>query len=313
MNAAAWISVGCVEYSALNCWIPSRQRLQVGLAGQIEQGHQEVVPGEEEVEQADGGDGRDGLRDDDRAQDPERAGPVDHRGLVELARDRHEVLAEQEDVVGVREEVRDDQGQPRSVPAEPGEDHVGRQQRHLERQDDRGDQDDEEGVAPREPEPGEAVGHQDRREDRAERAQDGDPDGVPQQEREVHLVPRLGVVLDERVELPGLLQGPPAADPFECRRRRVVRVDDDARLATLLDQHELFRGAVRERDRVDRDTARPGRCRSGAMPDRSARPAWRLWPGCCSAVVTMYSIGSRSVEMMSSANIVIDALPRNLR
>ena len=134
------------------------QRLEVGLAGEVEEWQEEVIPREEEVEKADGHDRRKCERQDDRSQDPEGACPVDHRGVVELARDRQEILAEEEHVERVGEEVRNDERQPRPVPAELREDRVGRDERDLEGQDDRGDQDDEQGVVEREPEPGEAIG-----------------------------------------------------------------------------------------------------------------------------------------------------------
>ena len=72
-TADAWISVGWLAYRALYCWIPIDSGCSSGLLARYSKRHEEVVPGEEEVEQGDGRDRRDGLRDDDRAQDPERA------------------------------------------------------------------------------------------------------------------------------------------------------------------------------------------------------------------------------------------------
>ena len=46
-----------------------------GLVAEVQERHEEVVPGEEEVEQADRDDRRDRERHDDRAQDPERPAP----------------------------------------------------------------------------------------------------------------------------------------------------------------------------------------------------------------------------------------------
>ena len=58
MSAAAWMRVGCVEYSALNQVEPDGQRLKLGRALQVDQRQEEVVPGPEEVEQADRDDRR---------------------------------------------------------------------------------------------------------------------------------------------------------------------------------------------------------------------------------------------------------------
>ena len=133
-------------------------------------------------------------------------GAIDHRGLVEVARDRHEVLAQQEHVVGVGEEVRDDQRQPRPVPAELGEDHVVRQERHLDRQDDRRDQDDEQDVLAREAEPGEAVGDEDADDTTAPIVLRTAIAGrVEQQPREVQLVQAVVKFVDLGCERPGLL------------------------------------------------------------------------------------------------------------
>ena len=220
---------------------PDRQRLQLGLVREVQQRHEEVVPGQEEVEQGHGGDRRDRLRDDDAAQDPERAGAVDHRGLVHLAWDRHEVLAQQEHVERVGEEVGDDERQPRPVPAEPREDHVLRQQRDLVRQDDRPEQDEEEEVPP---------GNRNRAKPYATRIDEKTapivlssaiPTVLREQPREVQLVPDGRVVLDERREPPRLLERPPAPLPLDLRRARVRRVDEHAGLAARLDEHQVAR------------------------------------------------------------------------
>ena len=138
---------------------------------------------------------------------------------------------------------------------------VGRDQGHLERQDDRGDQDDEQDVLAREPEPGEAVGHQRRGQHRAERAQHRDGGRVEEQPREVQLGPGRREVVDLRCERPGLLERPPApcqtkASASDRPGRRTY-----ARLASLLDQHQVAGHAV-DGDRVDRRTPRPGTCPS---------------------------------------------------
>ena len=62
------------------------------VAGEVDQRPEVVVPRVHEREDRDRHDHRPGLRQDDRAQDPERAGAVDHRRLVVVARDREQVL-----------------------------------------------------------------------------------------------------------------------------------------------------------------------------------------------------------------------------
>ena len=103
---------------------------------------------------------------------PERAGAIDRRRLVHLARDRHEVLAHQEHVEGVGEERRHEQRQPGPDPAELDEDRVGRDDRHRGGQEDRRDEQQEQQVPAGEPEAGEAVGHERARDERPDHPDD---------------------------------------------------------------------------------------------------------------------------------------------
>ena len=123
ISAAAWMSVGCGRRTA-RCTAGCRPTAAGAPAcsPRYSSGRKKSFQAKKKWNRRDRDDRRDRLRHDHRAQDPERARAVDHRGLVQVARDRHEVLAQQEDVVGVGEEVRDDQRQPGPVPAELGED-----------------------------------------------------------------------------------------------------------------------------------------------------------------------------------------------
>ena len=65
---------------------------EVWLRDQVDQRGEEIVPREEEVEQDNRSDGRQGLWHDHGYQDAPRGGPVDHRSLIQVARDLQEVL-----------------------------------------------------------------------------------------------------------------------------------------------------------------------------------------------------------------------------
>ena len=264
------------------------------------------------MEQADRDDGRDRLRQDDRAEDPERARAVDHRRLVEVARDRHEVLAQQEDVVGVGEEVRDDQRQPRPVPAELGEDHVGRDEGHLERQDDRRDQDDEQDVLDREAEAGEAVGDDD--------ARDTAPIVLRTAIAAVLNSSRGKFSCDQAVvkfaNSGANVQAWVSVRQWPCQTIGVAAGSAGSTkvlcLATLRDQHQLL-GRPVDRDFVDRVLlALVGR-RSAAPPDRSVRRASTPGPaaGTPSSPCTAAAAGTALTR--SIANMNREALPRNCR
>ena len=75
------------------------QRLLLG-AEDVDQRGPEVVPGRREGEDRDGADHGLGHRQHDQEEGPEGAGAVDAGGFHQLAGDREEVLAEQEDEEG---------------------------------------------------------------------------------------------------------------------------------------------------------------------------------------------------------------------
>ena len=128
MMLPAWIRFAFVD--ALEARQADRQRLDVVVAGEVDQRPEEVVPrvDERKIETATTT-GQAWGRITER-EHPERAGPVDRGRLVQVARDRQQVLAHQEHVVGVGEEGRDQQRQPRPHPAELHEQRVGRDEGH---------------------------------------------------------------------------------------------------------------------------------------------------------------------------------------
>ena len=216
------------------------------------------------------------LRNDDR-QVRIRIGPApsifaassSSRGM------RHEVLAQQEDVVGVREEGRNEQRQPGAHPAEVDEDRVGRDECHRRGQEDRRQQQQEQEAAAREAEAGEAVGDQRARDDacRCRRS------------------PRAGRVLSSRrgklmrvqtsAKLPHC-----GANSHGCSSARhepcQVMTPASGSAGSMkplscrpwIEQRQLTRGAVREAARGRRRRSRP---RTRTFPGRPARSARRSW------------------------------------
>ena len=78
-----------------------RQRLRDGVllvARDVDERAQEVVPVQDEREQADGDQDRPDERSEDLEEDPDVAGAVDDRRLVEVPRDGHQELPAEEDV-----------------------------------------------------------------------------------------------------------------------------------------------------------------------------------------------------------------------
>ena len=179
---------------------------------------------------------------------------------------------------------------------------VRRDERDLERQDDRGDQDDEQDVLAREAEPREPVGHERGRHDRAERAQDRDRRGVEQQPREVQLRSR------PCVKFPNSGAKTQACSSVRQRPCHTIGVWVGSAgstkvlvVAALLDEHQ-----------VARRCRRSGRCRigyvspwyvpvggAGRIDRRTGRRPLARPAG--TDVVTMYRSGSRNALRMHHA------------
>src|SRR5450755_1225312 len=93
-----------------------RERVGV-LPGEVEERPEEIIPGEDEMEEGRDDQDRGAERDDDPPEDAPFAAPVDPGGLAELLGNGPEELAHQEDVEGASEP----RGQPQR---EQGPDHA---------------------------------------------------------------------------------------------------------------------------------------------------------------------------------------------
>ena len=240
-------------------------------------------------------DRRGGLWQDHRDERAERAGTIDHGRFIQIARDAQEKLAQQENVVGIGEEMRHQQRQPGVGPADALEDRVGRDLRHLRRQNDRPDQHQKQNALARDAEAREPIGHQGRRKHRADRANDCDGEGIEEQPPESDRRPRFTKVLPVWAKNPDTLERTPAPDPLD-RRVGVGRVDERALLAALFDQRPAP-DALPGRHLVDivllaiiDVRRRPGR------PDRLARLDALTAHGRGERVGHRHEIGSREHE-----------------
>ena len=174
--------------------------LEFRLGGEIDQRRKEVVPRKDQVEQRHGDDHGRRHGHDDAGENSERAGAVDGRRLVDLARDGHEVLAQEKDVVGVGKEVRHRERQPGAHPADVVEERKGRHHGDGRGQEDGGDEQREEQIAPWKAEAREAVRHHDTRKQRADDADDGDGQGIDEKPAEIDRVPSLAGSLPRWVQ-----------------------------------------------------------------------------------------------------------------
>ena len=128
-------------------WPPRRvlggdlQRHRLGVRAREDQGDQELVPGEDQDDQERRDEARNGDRKHDRAHDPVDRRAVDGRRLLELARQRREVLPHQpDDDRQVGRDVRDDQRDEAVEQADLLEEHVQRNRDRDRRQDPLRDQ-----------------------------------------------------------------------------------------------------------------------------------------------------------------------------
>ncbi len=87
----------------------------------------EIIPGIEEMEDPNGDKRRPRLRQNNIQQNLQWIGAIDLRGIIQLQRDGHEELAEQEDIVGIGEELWHDQRQECIHPAESLEENIDRE------------------------------------------------------------------------------------------------------------------------------------------------------------------------------------------
>src|SRR5665647_2977603 len=102
------------------------------LPRQVDGVDEEAVPERDERKQAQREVGRPRQRHDDAEEAPPRPGAVDGRRILKLARQSEEVLPEEERGEWGAEEHRNDDRQGRVQPAEFTEDHVLRDERHMD-------------------------------------------------------------------------------------------------------------------------------------------------------------------------------------
>src|SRR6185503_3774535 len=117
-------------------------------AVQVDQRLIEIIPGVKKMEDGYRDQGGPSLRQDDVQQDLQRRSPIDPGGIVQLERDGHEELPQEKDIIGVGEELRDDQRQQCIHPTQLIEEYIGRKQTHLAGEHDGGEQQDEQDIEP---------------------------------------------------------------------------------------------------------------------------------------------------------------------
>ena len=171
MNAAGAIS----SMLALNCRIWEKIATVIGCVSRAKvNATSRSFHTQRNWKIASDGDRRQPEREDQPEEDPELGGAVDAGGLEQVARDPDEEVPQQEDRErqperGVEEHEAEDRVEQPEVVVERED----RDQRHLDRDDEQRDDDQEEPVAARELEPRERVcgegGDRDRQDRRAER------------------------------------------------------------------------------------------------------------------------------------------------
>ncbi|MCY1241599.1 hypothetical protein D9M72_545080 [compost metagenome] len=152
---------------------PERQRV-FRLVVEEDQRAEIVVPGVHEVEGSDQHQRRHHQRQMDAPVDVEGVGAIHARGLVDLHRYGHDVLAQQEDEECVGKVGGHDQGLQRVDPAEQVELHIERDHLYVPRDHHGGEQQDEQRVAAREAKAGKTIGNQRRGNELADRRQHHD-------------------------------------------------------------------------------------------------------------------------------------------
>ncbi len=171
---------------------PELDRPQALLAGH-DQRPEQAVPAPEEIEEDDRRQGRPRQRRRHVPERPQVAAAVERGGVIEILRDGSEELAQQEDAEDVGREG-DDQPQVGVVPAEPVDDDVVGDQRYLEGDHHRRQEEGEDDVLTPEFEPREGVGRQHGGEQHTTDHAQADDRGIEEVLPEGRGTPRLGVV-----------------------------------------------------------------------------------------------------------------------
>ncbi|MPM37987.1 hypothetical protein SDC9_84610 [bioreactor metagenome] len=155
------------------------QRRHPGAATQEDHRDQQVIPRPEELEDAVGNDCRSSQRQHDTQEDLHRARTVDRRGFHQRRRQIADRVEHHEDGQGQPEDrVRDPDCPVGAVNAERAVHLHQRHQRHLQRNDLKREDRDEQPVASGELQPREAIGSQGGQCQWKQRARDRDDEGV---------------------------------------------------------------------------------------------------------------------------------------
>ncbi len=229
---------------------------------------EEVVPRPLELEHGDRGDGRARERQHHAPERLEEAGPVELGRLLEVARDRQEVLAHEEE--GARAHHLDRPVARIRVDEVPVREREVRQHRvdgdepQLVRDHHRPEDDEEEDVAAREVEAREGVAAEAGEEDGGHRDRDREPDAVEEEAQEVVVGQRLAIPL-ERPRVRPEREVDRVGARLEGRRERPQeRDEEDERDRDERDVRERRANALRPRaagdvERLDRSRARRDR------------------------------------------------------
>ena len=205
------------------------------------EGHQQVVPDPQELEDPVRGDGRHREGHDDRPEDPDLPGTVDAGRLDEVTRQRDEEVAQQEDPERQRERGMDQPDRAEAGgQAERPEQGQERDERDLDRHEQQRDHEQEQRVAEREAQPRERVGGHRRQRERQERRRDGDDHVVDERLDHALRVEDLLVVLGRE---PERQDGLPPAGRLDVGPRSERR-DEEADGRGQPDQRDETQGDV---------------------------------------------------------------------
>src|SRR5215208_6406809 len=165
-------------------------------AVQEDQRPEEVVPLEQEREDAEGGQGRPYEREYDPPVDRPAVGAVHDRRLLQVHGEALDELPEQEDAEGIEQSVGDDEREERVDQAEVLDDYVEGDDRDLLRDHQGGQKQDKERMPEREFYPGEGVGGHRAREQIRQDDRHGDDGAVHVARVERYRGPRVRVILE---------------------------------------------------------------------------------------------------------------------
>ncbi len=120
------------------------------IIANVDQRIEKLVPGPQKGQHGDDHHRRDAEGQNDAPEDAPGRGAIDARRFIEIARNGHDILAHQKDEEGIAKEGGHDQRQIGSNPSQPLKEHKLRQQCHLPRDHQGGEQQHKENVFARE-------------------------------------------------------------------------------------------------------------------------------------------------------------------